>query len=580
MANHPRLYLVYAVVVCLLTGMTVYRLATVYTTYSGTFDESFHIAAGMEWLDKGVYTYEWQHPPLARIAVAIGPYLAGLRSHSIKIAPLEGNAILETNHVYQHNLMLARLGNLPFLMLACVVISLWASRWFTPTTGILALLLFLSLPPILAHAALATLDIACAATILLALYCLMRWLENPSWLHSMSLGVAVAIALLSKFSSIPFLGLCFVVMLVYYRTSLRDWHQAKGKLRLKQICVMAVIAFTILWAGYRFSVAPVSDKPTHPAFDKHFAPDSEARKIGDEILGLRLPLTQFFKGIWDVKYHNSTGHDSYLLGEYRTTGWWYFFPVVLAVKTPIGFLILTLIGFGFIFRRPGPSAWQQRVTASLPLVILLFCMTSRIDIGLRHILAVFPMFALIAGYAVERSFAYRRFYIMPAISALLVCSVVIDSWMAHPDYLPWFNQLAGRHPEHIVVDSDLDWGQDLQRLGWRMKELGVKQVSIAYLGTAPMESAGLPSYQALDPVKKTTGYIAISMRCITLENAKDGSFAWLKQYTPTEKIGKSILLYHLPAQDGLQNLSVPTTQTVPPELTYWDLLSHPCGIAQ
>ena len=114
-----------------------------YATFSGTWDEPITIAAGMEWPDKGTYTYEWQQPPLARIAAALGPYLAGLRSKGLhpytlsdvtadlKEAIAEGNAILESHGNYQHNLILARLGNLPFLALACVVIFLWPRRWFS-----------------------------------------------------------------------------------------------------------------------------------------------------------------------------------------------------------------------------------------------------------------------------------------------------------------------------------------------------------------------------------------------------------------------------------------------------------------
>jgi Transposase len=68
-----------AAILLLLTLVAIVRLLPTYTTFGQTYDEPFHIAAGMEWLDKGEYTYRILHPPLARVAVALGPYLSGLR---------------------------------------------------------------------------------------------------------------------------------------------------------------------------------------------------------------------------------------------------------------------------------------------------------------------------------------------------------------------------------------------------------------------------------------------------------------------------------------------------------------------
>src|SRR5690242_6750992 len=97
----------------------------------------------MEWLEKGAYTYELQHPPLARVAVALGPYLSGLRSHSIRSSPYdEGNAILYSSGDPVKNVKLARLGNLPFFVLGCVVVFMWGWRWFGPAEAVIALALF------------------------------------------------------------------------------------------------------------------------------------------------------------------------------------------------------------------------------------------------------------------------------------------------------------------------------------------------------------------------------------------------------------------------------------------------------
>lgn len=544
-----RVDIIYVIIALSLIGITAVRLVPAYNTLSGTYDEPFHIASGMEWLDKGTYTYERQHPPLARVATAIGPYLMGFRSHSLATATEEGNAILLAGGNYQHTLFLARLGTLPFLILACAVVFLWARRWFTKASGIWALLLFLSLPPILGHAALATLDLACAATLLAALYQLMRWLENPVWQRSIGLGAALSLALLTKFSSIGFLVVCFAVATAYYvlvtagdRSNM--YRQLRPRIGQAFLTVGCVLVF--LWAGYRFSLTPLSVQTgVHPSIDSRTEGSPLIRSFAYKVSELPLPLTPFIGGIVQVFEHNQHGHDSYLLGEYRNNGWWYFFPVVVGVKTPIGFLLLCSAGILATLWRLRLATWQQSLTALFPIAIFLFCVTSRIDLGVRHILSIYPLLALMAGHAFCSAFSHRRWRILTAASVLLAGTVVADSWLAHPDYLAYFNQFAGGHPENILVESDLDWGQDLQRLSGRLKSLGVKEVSLRYFGTAPLESAGLPKYRMLSPDVEATGYIAISARFTTLEYAKNGAYGWLKKYTPLERVGKSIFLYHI-----------------------------------
>jgi hypothetical protein len=175
-------------------------------------------------------------------------------------------------------------------------------------------------------------------------------------------------------------------------------------------------------------------------------------------------------------------------------------------------------------------------------------MSSRINLGVRHILPIYLLLAVIGGDAVAQLFALARSK-SPAILAipvLLIAWAVADAWLAHPDYLAWFNPLAGAHPEKVLVESDLDWGQDLYRLGPRLKELHADHVSMLYFGVTPLETAGLPPYTVASPlVPVTHGYLAVSVRYLTLSNARDGSCSWLKGREPVETIGKSIYLYNL-----------------------------------
>ena len=553
----------WAICVFVLIGMAVVGIENSWTALSATYDEPYHVANGIEWLGQGTQS-DLEQPPLAQGAIALGPYLKGIRSPAGNGDVFDkGVAILQSGGDYRNTLKLARLGVLPFFVLACVVTWLWARRWFGRAAAIWAVLLFVNLPPILGHAGLATVDMAGAATVAIALYAFMRCLENSEWQRLILLGVALALAFLCKFSSLGFLGSCFLCAFVYVALGKRcaSPRVAQWRRLFVRALIVSGVAFVLLWAGYRFSWRPISDHSgAHSSIDRVFAKGSLLRSLAYKAIEVPLPLRQFVWGIHEVESHNAQGSDSYLFGEYRKTGWWYFFPVVVGVKTPIGFLILAGCGIFAIMRGFGRSSlWQQHLTVIFPASIMLVCISSRIDLGVRHILAIYPLLAVIGGHAMAEFFILAR-RTTPAIVVLPIMFVawaVADSWMTQPDYLAYFNEFAGSHPERILAESDLDWGQDLDRLSRRLKELEVDHVSIKYFGTgaldtfssaaynALLESAGLPPHSTLSAdVPTTHGYVAISLRYLTLEYAKNGSFAWLKGRTPVEIIGKSIYLYN------------------------------------
>ncbi len=512
-----------------LIALGVALIVSTYGTLNSTSDEPAHLDSGMEVLQFGTYSYELQHPPLARIAVALGPYLAGLREKTHREVEMEGfmtvyqdgNEILYADGQYWRNLALARLGVLPFFVLLCVVTFAWARRWFAPDAGLWAVALLICTPPILGHAGLATLDLACAATVVTALYALLRWLDEPGARRAACFGAALALACLVKFSSVPFLGACFLVALTGKRPSVRE------------SSIAGCVVFLVLWAGYGFDVGSLELAwGFHPRVDSVLREYPILQPLWDAAITAPLPFPKLLLGLRDVLRHNGLGHASYLLGEYRTTGWWYFFPVVLAVKTPIALLVLAALGGWRL------ATWQQRLTAAFPLAILLVCLPSQIDLGVRHVLSVFPLLAILAS----GTLGWGRRFRLPLV---LLALTIADSVRSHPDHLAYFNQFAGSHPERILAESDLDWGQDLDRLSRRLHELDAKEVTLKYFGSALLEKAALPTYWDLDARKPAKGWVAISVHYLYLEHAHDGSFDWLKRYTPRERIGKSIDLFYL-----------------------------------
>ena len=113
---------------------------------------------------------------------------------------------------------------------------------------------------------------------------------------------------------------------------------------------------------------------------------------------ISLPAPELFDGVRFALYHNDKGHAAYLLGEIRNTGWWYFFPVVLSVKTPLAFLLLLLAGVCLCWTRRARLAYWLPLAFSMG--ILVPSMTSKVNIGVRHILPVYIGFSIVAAVAV------------------------------------------------------------------------------------------------------------------------------------------------------------------------------------
>jgi hypothetical protein len=177
--------------------------------------------------------------------------------------------------------------------------------------------------------------------------------------------------------------------------------------------------------------------------------------------------------------------------------------------------------------------------------MLAVAMPSRINLGVRHLLPLYPFLAIVAAQAVIWIFFKSRSKPMMTMAGVLLAFDLAHTSAAGIDQLAYFNPLAGSHPENVLCESDLDWGQDLNRLAHRLRDLGVQKVSIAYFGQARLAAAGLPAFTSISGHEPVKGYLAVSARWLKLEGARDGSFQWLKEIEPRERVGRSIFLYHI-----------------------------------
>jgi hypothetical protein len=214
-----------------------------------------------------------------------------------------------------------------------------------------------------------------------------------------------------------------------------------------------------------------------------------------------------------------------------------------------------MVGLALHGWRRGDS-WALAPLAVVVAILVFASAVSRINIGIRHILIVYPFLALGAAYLTVRAWRALRspgtfpgaaagnLQTTAAAAALLVALAwqLSALWSAYPDYLPYFNE-AVAHPERVLVDSDLDWGQDLHRLEVRAAQLHIGHLNLAYRGTADLRREPLPPLHILAPRERVTGWVAVSQLART-RNRTD--YAWLDAYRPVERVGKTIDLYYLP----------------------------------
>ena len=561
-------------------------ITATYDKLSHTIDAPNHIATGMEWLQDGRYIMWTENPPLARAAVALGPYLAGaelpdadnpeaqrtkegIEANCGMAGGLGGTLLYETLG-YQRTLTLARAGTLPFFLLAAGVLWLWLGRK-RPLAGFLSIAAFCTLPPILAHSGLATTDIAFVAVFLLFVWRLVRWLENPTIIQSIILGLSIGLAVATKFTSLVFIPAASAALVAARVWSERHIDQslwkAWGLRLLKVTLISAPIGLFIIWAAYRFSIGTLSDLPQHLCGWPVYGLEVEGMRgtIANALADVALPAPEFLHGILVLLAHNQAGHWAYALGEVSLTGFWYFYPLALLVKTPLPFMVLFAVGLVLVLRRKGESAWWVSGIYAAILLIMLALTQSQVNIGLRHALAVYALAAVVTGAVLAEAFknlekAKRRAATL--LIGLILSWQVFSSAAAFPNFLTYFNPIAGDDPGEFLVDSDLDWGQGVFQLEEFFSEHEADVVRIAYFGSARICDHNLPRLWNLPIGRRVKGWVVISEfyyreaasflmtepcgpKMVYLDEPGSGWFSWLQEYEPIAVLGRSIRVYYI-----------------------------------
>lgn len=551
-----------AIVAVFLVLLGVVRILVSYPSTAQVFDEPCHVAAALEFLDRGKYTLDAIHPPLARIAIGIPLYVVGERyptsgpGASSDNYNVVGNSILYDSGHYARNLFLARAGVLPFFMFASLIVFLWAKRQFGELAGVLAVGLFTTLPIVLAFSSVAYTDIVAAASQAAAFFAFQLWLEQRSRRWCIVLGLAIGAAVLAKATTLIYLPAAAATMMVTKRllNSERAPARSDVKAALWDCATALMIAGVVLWAGYRFSIGPVDDAmqlsaSSMPSFQHFPAPlRSAARAV--VVSNPSLPAPAFLHGLAEAWVLNQSAPESYLLGHRKSGGYWYFFLLGVAVKTPLPALIFVSIGLAVMIIRH--RRWTSYAPAVCALAVLLATMPVTYNAGVRHVMVVFPMLAILGGYGAAVLWSAQTRPGLRVIVVLLLAWQVAETIRTRHDYIAYFNEFAGRDASQILVAGcDLDCGQDLNRLAEVLRDRHVSHVRLALWSSADMSKSNLPEFDVLKPNQAVSGWVAVSRRALRFGDVfhnryPEGSFDWLSRYEPTLHVGKSILLYNIP----------------------------------
>jgi hypothetical protein len=230
-----------------------------------------------------------------------------------------------------------------------------------------------------------------------------------------------------------------------------------------------------------------------------------------------------------VRQHNAEGHASYILGQRHHFGVWYFFPVTLGVKTPLAFLALVAVSLWM--------AWRKRLKIAAPLAyavaILAIAMSSRINVGVRHVLPVYVAMAVIAGAGAAELMRTRW---SQALVLGLCGWQVISGAAAHPDYLSYTNEITRGRPENFVAESDLDWGQDMHRVGDFLKKMGATEVSFTPYNVTYLKAGhAFPKDTFSDWYRPAPGWNVVSLGGWKVFNHP----GWIGNRQPEFRIGRT-----------------------------------------
>jgi 4-amino-4-deoxy-L-arabinose transferase-like glycosyltransferase len=434
-----------------------------------TFDEGDHIFAGYMMWHSGDYGLNPEHPPLVKL-VATLPLL----QEKLWVPPLQqrwfkseayrdGRDFMERNDGPEHRLLFhMRLAAGVFAVGLSVMVFLMGSELFGESSGLLALLLVVFEPNVLANSALVTTDMGVACFFLATIYCFYRYARQPSVIRLLLTGLAAGLALSSKHSGILLAPMLLGLTLVEIACAERGRSKRMAGTLLGGMAATVIVAVVVLWAfyGFRYAARPAG-LVMNPTLSEYAAPLTGINSwVIGHVANWRLLPESYLMGMTDIHYA-AQQYPIFLLGHDYAHGVWWYFPVALSIKTTLGLIgLVVLAGIALISRR----LRQGRELAYLVVpgaIYLGVAILSGMNIGTRHVLFLYPLAALLAAAGLVALAQYSRRWLW--IGGGLVVFHVLSAMAIFPAEMAYSNEAWGgtANTHKYLSDSSVDWAQQL-----------------------------------------------------------------------------------------------------------------------
>ena len=528
-----------------------------------TVDEGAHTYAGYQHWRKRDFGVNPEHPPLVKL-VAAAPLL-GLHLQQPHPPPINfmveqymGGSQLYTANDGEQILTRARRAASLFTLLLALLVFAASYEIFGGPVALIALFLFTFEPTLLAHGALITTDMGVACFLFASFYTFYRFLKQPGPVRLLLCGLAVGLALAAKVSGVLALPILVLLAVADLAASNHDRSKRAGRLAGSLVAIF-LLGYGTLWAFYTFRYAArPAGPPLNPTLQQlgHMLPHTWQTKLLEHLAATHL-LPEGYLYAWAKLFSNITATSGFLFGRIYPAGTWTYFPAAFVVKSTLSLLFLLILS-PLVLRRLAKPALVPAVGLGLAFcTILLTSMTSHLDIGVRHILALYP-FAVVLAAAAAWAIARASRLGAAAVAALLLFQC-ISSLHSYPDYLPYANEAFGgpRKAYLALTDSNVDWGQQLKEVNAYLQSRHITDCWIAYsnMDIAPdkLPCKALPTGLALI-AGQPEPLVPPHIQGAVLISAEDASGAlWgpgaLNPYRqfqdghPADMIGNSILVY-------------------------------------
>jgi 4-amino-4-deoxy-L-arabinose transferase-like glycosyltransferase len=547
------------------------NLLSVAARKSITIDEASAIPAGYYHLTTAAFQINSEHPPLPKMLAALPLLFIGTKAPPVTTGEDEyfARRTVDTAPRFwqanrEHFLSIFFWARVPMIALTialgCVIFA-FTRKLFNASSALLAVAIFSLEPTMLAHGRIIK-DVHVALAYAFFVFALYSYVMAPAVGRALLLGLASGIAPAMKFSMVvvaPVLVLVAGVLLV--TASQRKPRRIEV---LWQLALVAVAALVVINASYLFQHQPLTAADVRWL---HESSPAQARAMLSVIgvLGKLVP-PYFLFGICAVLLQETSSQPVFLLGHYSTVGWWYYFPAAFALKTTLPFLVVTVASLAWagweLFRKH--EAKFVAILAPVGLFLAMAMWTS-IQVGIRHLIPIFPFLFIAGGAMLDRLWRARRMRIA-ARSALVVALawMCVETVLAYPNYIPYMNQLASARPHwQYLSDSNIEWGDDIGGLAEYLKARGETRVRAALLGgQVILPLYGVEFDDLLAPpgtVLPETHYVALGASYLngsTVPGWSEGSgretieqqhqfFAAYRALRPEAVFGNSIYLYRV-----------------------------------